>query len=224
MKTETRIQQATIRLVLEYGYDKTTMEDIAREAGVARSTVYTKWKTREDLFAAVLKEEAVKFAQDWYRLVEADPQGGTFAGIYRNSLLALNSNPFVRALYAQNRRVLGSFVTYEQLVQLMNDRLVWTTKLFEMMQAGGMIRDGVDARTVAQMAVAFRQGLLNTDFSAAGEQAPGYEEVIDLFTAMLRSYIEVDPAGGNPAAGKQMLKDFVEKLVNQYAVDTIQKD
>ncbi len=88
-------------------------------------------------------------------------------------------------------------------------------------------RNGKD-EAVARMAVAFRQGLLNTDFSAAGEQGPGYEEVIDLFTAMLRGYIEVDPAGGDPAggsqaAGKQMLKDFVEQLMDQYAVDTDQK-
>ena len=69
MNTEQRIQQATIRLVLQHGYDKTTMEDIAQEAGVARSTIYTKWKTKEALFASVMRAEAIRLARKWYALV-----------------------------------------------------------------------------------------------------------------------------------------------------------
>lgn len=210
MNTETRIQQASIRLLLAYGYDKTSMEDIANEAGVARSTIYTKWKSKEDLFSALLWQEALSFAREWYRLVEADPKGGSFSGIYKNSLLAIRHNPFIQALYTQNRRILGSFISYDQFSRLMNDRLVWTTTLFEMMQAEGLIRADVDAKTAAQMAVAFRQGLLLEDLEPPGS---GYEDVIDLFTAMFRDYLELENPGEK---GKEMLKAYVEKLQEQY--------
>ena len=216
MKTVARIRQATIQLVMEYGYDKTTMEDIAREAGVARSTIYTKWKTKEDLFACLLKEEAIRFAKEWYRLVEDDPEGGTFIGIYKNSLLAIQNNPFVKALFTQNRRLLGSFTSQDQLAALMADRLAWTTTLFKMMQAEGMIREDVDAHTAAYLAVVFRKGLLITDFDMKNEQAVSYEEVIDLFTAMFRAFIEESDVSQDPKDGKQMLRVYVEKLLNEY--------
>jgi AcrR family transcriptional regulator len=216
MDTEKRIRQAAIRVVLEYGFDKTTMEDIAREAGVARSTIYTKWKTKEELFTAVLKREALKFADEWYRLVEADPLGGTFTGIYRNSLLAIRDNPFMKALYTQNRRLLGSFITQDQFTQLMNERTVWTATLFQMMQAEGLIRTDIDPTTAAHMAVTFRQGMLINDLSSDGESPAQYEQVIDLFTVMFREYME---AGSPPEAqpkGKQMLKAYVEKFKELY--------
>ncbi|HZW02687.1 MAG TPA: TetR/AcrR family transcriptional regulator [Anaerolineaceae bacterium] len=215
MKTEERILQATVRLVLAYGYDKTALEEIAREAGVARSTIYTKWKTKAELFAALLRKEAVKFAQDWYRLVEQDPEGGSFTGIYKNSLLAIRNNRFVKALYTQNRRVLGSFVTGEQLSGLMEERLAWTRKLFEMMQAEGLLRADVDAKTAAQMAVIFRQGLLFAELESE-EPAAAYEAVIDLFVAMFRNFVTEVGAPEHQAAGKQMLKTYVEQLCAQY--------
>lgn len=217
MKTDSRIQTAAIRLVLTYGYDKTTVGDIAREAGVARSTIYTKWKTKEALFADVLRDETTRFARDWYRRVEADPQGGSFLGIYKNSLLAVRDNPFTRALYSENRRVLGSFVDDEQLARLMEDRLAWTTILFERMQAAGLVRPEVDARTVAQVAVIFRRGLLYSDFSSESGGKLAYEEVIDFFTAMFYQAMVSKDGEEDQAAGKAMLKAYLSQYLEQYA-------
>lgn len=219
MKTESRIQQAAIRLVLQHGYDKTTMEDIAQEAGVARSTIYTKWKTKEDLFAALLKAEALQFAVEWYRRVEADPEGGTFAGIYKNSLLAMRANPFIQALYTQNRRVLGSFIHYEHFAQLMGDRLIWLTTLLQMMQAEGLIRRDVDAGTLAQVAVTFRQGLFVSEPGAPGSGTPGYEETIDLFTAMFRQYIAAQDSPTASDTGKRLLKAMVDRFLAAYSAE-----
>lgn len=216
MKSNTSIQQAAIRIFLAYGYDKTTMEDIAGEAGVARSTLYTKWKTKEDLFTALLKAESIRFAKEWYRRVEADPGGGSFTGIYKNSLLAVQGSPFLGALFTQNRRILGSFASHEQLAQLMGDRLVWVTTLFKMMQDQGLIRAGVDPQTIARLAVIFRHGLLVSDDGDLEAQPGGYEAVVDLFTEMLRNHIETGAAPANPEGGKQMLKAYVEAFIQQY--------
>ena len=99
-----------IRVVLRQGYDKTTMQDIATEAGVARSTLYTKWQTREVLFTDILWRETLAYLDAWYDMVEHDPDGGSLPGIYRNALRAVRKNPLILALYTQNRFVLGSFV------------------------------------------------------------------------------------------------------------------
>ena len=45
-----RILDAALELLQRWGYRKTTIEDIAKQAGVAKGTVYLHWKTRDALF------------------------------------------------------------------------------------------------------------------------------------------------------------------------------
>lgn len=89
MKTEKRIQEAAVRVLFRQGYNKTTMQDIADEAGVARSTIYTKWKTKEALFTDLIWIESEAYMDSWLDLVEQDPDGGKLQGLYRNALLAI---------------------------------------------------------------------------------------------------------------------------------------
>jgi len=48
------------RLFQKYGLDKTTMEDIAREAGKGKSTLYYYFKSKEDIFYAVAHKEQLE--------------------------------------------------------------------------------------------------------------------------------------------------------------------
>ncbi len=59
-----RILDAAAELILRWGYKKTTIDDIAKQAGVAKGTIYLHWKTREDLFLALLTREDLKLAED----------------------------------------------------------------------------------------------------------------------------------------------------------------
>jgi len=43
-----RILDAAATLLLRWGFQKTTIDDIARLAGVAKGTIYLHWKTREE--------------------------------------------------------------------------------------------------------------------------------------------------------------------------------
>ncbi|GAA1950719.1 TetR/AcrR family transcriptional regulator [Nocardioides panacihumi] len=43
------VRAATVRLVAQRGYDGTTLDHIAREAGVAKTTVYRRWDSKADL-------------------------------------------------------------------------------------------------------------------------------------------------------------------------------
>lgn len=52
-----RILDAAAALILRWGYNKTTVDDIAREAGVAKGTIYLHWKMKEDLFGALIQRE-----------------------------------------------------------------------------------------------------------------------------------------------------------------------
>lgn len=62
IKTRTAIRKATYRLVLEQGYDATTVEQIAEAAEVSPSTVFRYFPTKEDIvvtdeYDPILEEE-----------------------------------------------------------------------------------------------------------------------------------------------------------------------
>ena len=52
-----RILDAAAALILRWGYQKVTLDDISRQAGVAKATIYLHWKTREELFTALTRRE-----------------------------------------------------------------------------------------------------------------------------------------------------------------------
>src|SRR5512133_3371714 len=69
-----RILDTATALILRWGYSKTTIDDIARQAGVAKGTIYLHWKTREALFAALMTREKLLFAEDFKQRIIADPE------------------------------------------------------------------------------------------------------------------------------------------------------
>jgi AcrR family transcriptional regulator len=53
-ETRTRIADAARKLFLEHGFDDTTIEAIAREAGVAAPTVYANYRSKKGVMAELL--------------------------------------------------------------------------------------------------------------------------------------------------------------------------
>src|SRR5258708_15075962 len=82
-----RILDAAAELMLRWGYNKTTIDDIARYAGVAKGTIYLHWKTREDLFLALMKREYMSLVQDIQQPITADPATRTLHGITKQSMM-----------------------------------------------------------------------------------------------------------------------------------------
>ncbi|WP_405492756.1 TetR/AcrR family transcriptional regulator [Nocardia sp. NBC_00511] len=55
--TGARILDAAMATLLRFGVKRTTMESIAREAGVSHMTVYRRWRRKDDLLLAVWMRE-----------------------------------------------------------------------------------------------------------------------------------------------------------------------
>jgi AcrR family transcriptional regulator len=56
-----KILTGAARLFQKFGLEKTTIEDIAREAGKGKSTLYYYFRSKEDIFDAIIKEENEQF-------------------------------------------------------------------------------------------------------------------------------------------------------------------
>ncbi|BCL81462.1 TetR/AcrR family transcriptional regulator [Ktedonobacteria bacterium brp13] len=106
-----RILDAAHDLVLRYGYKKTTIDDIARQAAVAKGTIYLHWKTRDDLFLDLIVREKLILGQEIQQQMLDDPEGFSLYTLVKYSLLALAHYPLIKALMLQDSDMLGELVT-----------------------------------------------------------------------------------------------------------------
>ncbi|HSV38972.1 MAG TPA: TetR/AcrR family transcriptional regulator [Nocardioidaceae bacterium] len=55
-KADTRIRAAAAQLMVERGFDRMTVDDVAERAGVGKATVYRRWPSKSDLAVAAISE------------------------------------------------------------------------------------------------------------------------------------------------------------------------
>lgn len=105
-----RILDAAGELVVRWGYDKSTVDDVARHAGVAKGTIYLHWSTREALFAALLRCDRLAVVRQARRDTAAAPGGATLRGMLGALALALLRRPLLKAVFLGDAEVLGKLV------------------------------------------------------------------------------------------------------------------
>jgi len=155
-----RILDAAAELMLRWGYNKTTIDDIARLAGVAKGTIYLHWKTREDLFLALMKREYVRLAQDIQQRIASDPEGATFQGITKHSMLATMKNPLMKAVLLRDTDLLGEWTRNEYASETFSQQFDQSLALFELYQSRGAVRADLDVRRLVYMLDAITIGFL----------------------------------------------------------------
>ncbi len=137
-----RILDAAAELIQRWGYKKTAVEDIAKLAGVAKGTIYLHWKTREDLFVALLLRESLEATRDMIELIDCDPADISLSKVIRHSIYVILSRPLTRALFIQDVSVLGELLQDERedLTALTQQKLVAGRQLLEFFRARGVLR------------------------------------------------------------------------------------
>ncbi|MEM7800144.1 MAG: TetR/AcrR family transcriptional regulator [Chloroflexota bacterium] len=215
MKTEKRIIDAAIRVILRQGYNKTTMQDIANEAGFARSTIYTKWKTKEALLTDLIWAESEAYLDSWLELVEHDPNGDSLHGLYRNAILAVRQHPFIRAIYAQNQFVLGNFMHDPMVVQVTSGMLSSNTEWLRSLQTYGLIRADLDVEILSWIEVIFRQGIFTFPINTDTHPKLDYELILEYFSTMFEQFAGTRSVAV-PNAGKIALKNYVDISKREY--------
>ncbi len=89
-----RILDAAWRCFSHYGFQKTAMEDIAREAGLSRGSVYRRFPDKESLFRAVSEQQTRLFLADVTRRTsKVDGLSAQIALVARMTLDFLRDNP-----------------------------------------------------------------------------------------------------------------------------------
>jgi AcrR family transcriptional regulator len=142
---------AASTLILRYGYHKTTIEDIAREAGVGKGTLYLHWNTREALFAALILREKVAMAEDIKQRLAGDPAGATLRGLLKHAALALMQRPLLKAALLRDTEVFGKLVQREQSSATSTEVLAGFTTYLEVLRQQGLVRTDLSLKTLAAL-------------------------------------------------------------------------
>ncbi|MEM8535011.1 MAG: helix-turn-helix domain-containing protein [Chloroflexota bacterium] len=208
-----RILDAAATLIAHYGYDKTTVSDIAREASVSKGAIYLHWPGKEQLFSALLVREAQQLLDDTMSRVEDDPQGGTIDRMYYHGLLALAAHPLMRALYTRDSRILGDYVRHQGPGRY-TQRFLFGQAFVQRMQTASLIRDDLDATMTSYLFSIIAYGLMQIETFIASEQAPALEEVATALADLVRRGFAAE--NGDSEAGKQALRHLINEVKQTY--------
>jgi len=140
---EQRILDVAAALVLRWGYNKTSIDDIARAAGVAKGTIYLHWKTREDLFGALVRRERQIMSADFRRALAADPGQASLRGMLYHSALALLRRPLLKAILLGEAEILGRLVHTEQRGALYRERIEAFGTYLRLLRERGLVRGDI---------------------------------------------------------------------------------
>ena len=175
-----RILDAAAELMLRWGYNKTTIDDIARYAGVAKGTIYLHWKTREDLFMALMRREYVRLMEDIQQRISGDPEGGTLHGITKHSMLATMKSPLMKAVLLRDTDLLGEWTRKEYASPSYSAQIAQSLALLELLGSRGVVRDDIDVRRQVFMLDAITMGFLMIDQYMPDDFKYSDEEIVEM--------------------------------------------
>nr|BBH94694.1 TetR family transcriptional regulator [Thermogemmatispora argillosa] len=160
-----RILDAAVRLIERWGYDKTTIDDIAREAGVAKGTIYLHWKTREDLFMSVIMREALAVIESLQKYIAEHADSFAFHTLFPYAFLLYQQRPLVKALLTNDVSLLGSLAQHDYLQgnSIARRKVLFAHAILEQMQAEGLLRSDLSLRRLEYMLAALFMGYMTLD-------------------------------------------------------------
>lgn len=217
MERAHRILDAVTTLILRWGYSKTTIDDVARQAGVAKGTIYLHWKTREDLFKALLKRERLEHAKDFQKRVTSDPQGLTLRGITMHSVLALTKRPLLKAMLFNDMEILGKLAPGERNSRAYAERMAGFKAYLELLRQYGMVRTDLSLQAEVHIWSAVFAGFLIGGPLMPDELKTSDEELAE----RMAETIERTLGTGQPASSEEFqhaCQTFLQSLEQGVAI------
>lgn len=165
-----RLLDAAAELLLRNGYDRTTIDDVAKAAGVAKGTVYRHWRSREQMFLALLHRESAALLAEVREglLATAGPTGPR--QLFTATVGAYLRRPLLTAVLMRDVAVLGGLARTAEQQGTARGSIV---DYLEALRAGGWIRtDRTLAEQVTQLSAVFLGYFLTAPMMPAQFRVP----------------------------------------------------
>jgi AcrR family transcriptional regulator len=155
---EERILAATAQLVEQFGYKKTTIDDIARKAGVGKGTIYLHWKTREDLFMALLMHEMKTLIAGFLNHLIEDPDRATLRSIIHYAISMTLQRSLVKSLVKGDTEMVVPILHTRAGTDIIEMRMQSGRAFLGLLRHYGLMRTDQDIDTQIKRMVAITMG------------------------------------------------------------------
>ncbi len=213
---ENQILDAAAVRIVRYGYDKTTMSDIAEQAQVTRAIVYLHFDSKEDLFEALLYRVTQTYLADWLAALESSPSDSAIAGVFRSSLVAIRRSPLLTAMMQRDRQVFGKYLRKSgNLFQSLQSRSLWP-EMLKALQDAGAVRQDINPVVMGHVMNAFALGMVEMEADKADSDTPPFAVLLETTADMLdRMLLPED--NGNQSAGRAVIRHLAQAIQAQFA-------
>jgi AcrR family transcriptional regulator len=219
-----RILDALARLITRWGYGKTTVDDVAREAGVAKGTVYLHWPTKGAMLQALIEREEQQWNAVVFERMAADPRNGTISSTYRHALALAKESPLLRALLTQDHDALGEWTRSPQIRAREYRRMEAMHALIRGMRALGLMRTDIAVEVQAYLIAALTYGILTIEEYLPADLVPPFEDIADAFAVIVRRGFEPEMTEGEEAAalarGQAVIANAMASLADAQAMSS----
>jgi AcrR family transcriptional regulator len=208
---EERLLDAATTLLVRWGYRKTTLDDVAREAGVGKGTIYLHWKDKSDLFRAAISREQHRFNEDIKQRIAADPEGGFLHRVTTHSMLAALSNPLMAAMIKGQSDIFDGFLgpaNRDVLNQLLGNADAYIVQL----QQAGLIRRELPLPAITFLLIALKIGVIHAPDLLSQEHMPTMEQLTEALSDLIRRWLEPEQLPNQSEVGKQSFTELLEKI------------
>lgn len=214
-KKENEILDAAVELFILYGFDKTTVAEIAKDAGISKGAIYLHFKSKDELFENLLFRETKRYYLKWFELIELDPKGGLISGMYKNMLHAMTSSELMMAIFKRDSRVLGSYIKKpNSFFRTENNRSMRSDFIRTMQEVGAMRKD-IDPVITAHIMDMLGFSLVSMTEFKSNEEIPPIKKVIEVIADFMDRALTPED-GGNSDAGKKVLRQIKATSIKQY--------
>ena len=165
-KTRLALLKAALSVFSQKGYAATTLEDVAKEAGMTRGAIYWHFGSKAELYSALLAEYSARGGE----IVQAAvAEGGSMVEILRRIftrlLMAVESDPALRAVMEINlfKTEYSPELSDTLSMQVENGRILLAgiTQAMEQGIEAGELRSDMEAEDLARAFIAFQNGVLH---------------------------------------------------------------
>lgn len=221
---EQRILDAAAELFAHFGYDKTTINQIAHTAGLSHGAIYLHFESKDALFEALLTRELIAFTEAWLERIEADPNGGTLGGMYKNMLYTLNTNAFMAAMLGHDRHILGNYMRKpDNFFKQFQSSESHSTR-FEFvnrMQEAGALRNDLDPQIITHIMNMLSFSLIGMEGLVSADAAPPLNDLIEGIAFMMdQAFTSPDP--DKREIGKAIIRQLIaESRQKQNRINTL---
>ncbi len=185
-------------LLCRHGYRRVTIDDVATQAAIGKGTVYLHWKSRGELFQAVLSRESSAAIDELLGALRGGMQAWRLHQFARAYFLAIVTRPLLLGALISDRDLLGALLTADGQREARHQLVA--QNYVEILGAAGLVRKDMSARASSDAFLASFEGFVHVEAEHAPvapasrhPPSPATEARAELLAQTVRRAFEEEP-------------------------------